>query len=50
MILGKNCLKYSLKIESITVKESEEIELLEITIELKKKIKKIKHISTSFML
>ena len=35
-ILGKNCLKYSLKIESITVKASEEIELLEITIELKK--------------
>ena len=34
MILRKkNCLKYSLKIESITIKESEEVELLGITID-----------------
>ena len=34
MILGKkNRLKYSLKIRSITAKESEEVELLRITID-----------------
>ena len=34
MIFGKkNCLKYSLKIGSVTIKEYDEVELLEISID-----------------
>ena len=56
MILGKKKhLKYSLKIRSITIKESDEVELLGITIDKALNFKKTSKIyvalpSTSFML